>query len=104
MSAYGHAAGCGNGSICFNKANPRAVVAQGLGTLDVVLPRTLRSIGAACVCDGLRPSDAPCPGPLTLTACADERFVGTSEGVSMTFSCRRDIPSNCAFSSIARDR
>jgi hypothetical protein len=42
----------------------------------------------------------PCP----LMACACERFAGTSEGVSITFSRRRDIPSNCAFSSIARDR
>src|SRR5262249_42191158 len=33
---------------------------------------------------------------------AGERFAGTSEGLSTT--SRRDIPSNCAFSSIARDR
>jgi hypothetical protein len=32
--------------------------------------------------------------PLTSMACAGERFAGMSEGVSMTFSCRRDIPSN----------
>jgi len=73
---------------------------QGLGTLDL-LTRHLRSIGAAFVHDGLRASDAPL---LYQLACAGERFAGTSEDVLMTFSCRRDIPSNCAFSSIARDR
>src|SRR6516164_5662701 len=73
---------------------------QGLGTLDL-LTRPLRSIGAAFVHDGLRASDAPL---LYQLACAGERFAGTSEDVLMTFSCRRDIPSNCAFSSIARDR
>jgi hypothetical protein len=73
---------------------------QGLGTLDVLL-RPLRSIGAACVRDGLRASDAPL---LCKFACVGERFAGTGEDVLTTFSCRRDIPSNCAFSSIAKDR
>ena len=44
------------------------------------------------------------PDPLTSMACAAERFAGMSEGVSMTFSCRRDIPSNRAFSSTASER
>src|SRR4029079_3524653 len=59
---------------------------------------------SAGTCDRLRASDAPLPCPLTLIPCACERFAGTSDGVSMTSSCRRDIPSNCAFSSIARER
>src|SRR5215467_8161802 len=73
---------------------------QGLGTLDLLL-RPLRSIGAAFVRDGSRASDAPL---LYQLACAGERFAGTSDDVLMTFSCRRDMPSNSAFSSIARDR
>src|SRR5262249_48641586 len=102
----GHVAGFGHSSLWFNavKGGRSMSLAQGLGLSDVVLPRALRSIGAACACDGLKPSDAPLPYPLTLIACACERFAGTRKGVSMAFSCRFDIPSNCAFSSIARDR
>ena len=71
---------------------------------SVSVSRALRSIGVAYACDGLRPFDAASPCPLTLMTCACERCAGTIEGVSMGFSCRFDIPSNCAFSSIARDR
>ena len=70
----------------------------------MALNRFLGSISAAGVYDKLSPSDAPLPCPFMLMTWAGARFVGTSEGVSMTFSCRRDIPSNCAFSSIARER
>src|SRR5262245_395209 len=77
---------------------------QGLVPLDVVLPRALRSICAACACDGLRSFNAPLPCPLTLMACACERLAGTSEGESMSLFRRLDAPSNCAFSPIARER
>lgn len=74
--------------------------AQGLDRSDANLLRRLRSSGTAC--DVSRP--LPCPLRSIAIGWACERFAGTSDGVSMTVSCRRDMPSNCAFSSIARER
>jgi len=50
----------------------------------VALNRFLGSISAAGVYDKLSPSDAPLPCPFMLMTWAGARFVGTSEGVSMT--------------------
>jgi hypothetical protein len=80
MSAFGGKADIGSASqnpLMTQSGHPALV--QGLGTLGVLL-RPLRSIGAACVRDGLRASDAPL---LCKLACAGERFAGTGEDVLM---------------------